>query len=195
MINIFNTNSSSKAGRKKRSKKRPKSHRKDLSKSGEEKLGRINPMAFGIFAVKSQENPSNEFLSSTLSVLSEKPHVLTDKWIDSINRFVESTIKSSLLDPPDNEVGSRVEYSNYAVTKIISPKSDSEYPMPALMCVDSRGWKYYFKTSKAYSYKVGDIISFTATVSSHKEGITFLRRPSKISSINGASKKEALDDK
>jgi hypothetical protein len=60
---------------------------------------------------------------------------------------------------------------------------ETQYPMPAIICVDERGWKWYFKTSKAHSFIVGDTITFTATVSAHKEGITFLRRPSKIKKV------------
>jgi hypothetical protein len=60
---------------------------------------------------------------------------------------------------------------------------EAPYPMPAIICVDKRGWKWYFKTSKAYSFAVGDTITFTATISAHKEGITFLRRPSKIKKV------------
>ena len=178
MINIFNANSGSKV-RKKRSNKRAKSHR-DYSKAGEEKLSRVNPMAFGILAVKVQENPNNDFLKSSLKAISETPHFLTDKWIASINKLVDSISKAILLDPPDYAEGDRVDFRNLVIAKIVAAKDDAEYPMPAIICMDDRGWKYYFKTSKAYDYTAGKIISFTATVSVHKEGITFLRRPSKI---------------
>jgi len=179
LINIFNTNSGSKV-RKKRSKKRSKSHRKDLSEAGEKKLSKINPMAFGLLAVKVQENPNNDFLKSSLKVISESPHMLTDKWIASINKTVDSMSKAILLDPPDYAEGDRIAFENLVVAKIVPPKDEAEYPMPAIICMDNRGWKFYYKTSKAYDYTAGNIISFTATISSHKDGITFLRRPSKI---------------
>ena len=178
MINIFNTNSGSKV-RKKRSKKRSKS-RKDLSEAGEEKLSKVNPMAFGLLAVKVQENPNNEFLSSSLKVISEAPHFLTDKWIASINKLVDSIVKAIMPDPPDYAEGNRIAFESLIVATIVAAKDDAEYPMPAIICMDDRGWRFYFKTSKAYDYTAGKIISFTATVSAHKEGITFLRRPSKI---------------
>jgi hypothetical protein len=179
MIKIFNANSGSKV-HKKRSKKRSKGHSKDLSEAGEKKLSRINPMAFGLLAVKVQESPNNDFLRSSLKVISESPHFLTDKWIESINKLVDSITKAILLDPPEYAEGGRIAFENLFVVKIVDPKDDTEYPMPAIICMDDRGWKFYFKTSKAYDYTAGNIISFTATVSAHKEGITFLRRPSKI---------------
>lgn len=202
MINIFKTNNNSNA-RKKRAKNRPKSHR-DYSKSGEEKLSRVNPMAFGLLAVKVQENPNNDFLRSSLKVISETPHFLTDKWIASINKLVDSIAKAILLDPPDYAEGDRINFDSLIVAKIVPPKDDAEYPMPAIICMDNRGWRFYFKTSKAYDYTAGKIISFTATVSAHKEGITFLRRPSKIresdnvastSLIESGPKKVIADDK
>jgi hypothetical protein len=179
LINIFSTNSESKV-RKKRSKKRPKSRSKDLSEVGEKKLSQINPMAFGLLAVKVQENPNNDFLRSSLKVISETPHFLTDKWIASINKLVDSIAKAIMLDPPDYAESDRVAFENLVVAKIVPPKEDVEYPMPAIICMDDKGWRFYFKTSKAYDYTAGKVISFTATVSAHKEGITFLRRPSKI---------------
>ena len=175
MISIFNLDAKPKA-----SKKKKKKNRVELSKAGDNNLAKLNPMCFGILAVKSQESPSNEFLSSSLQVISEKPHVLTDKWINSINKFVDSVVKATLLDPPSCKEGDRVEFVNLVVSKVVDPKHEAAYPMPAIICIDSRGWKYYFKTSKAYKYTTGNTISFVATVSSHKEGITFLRRPSKI---------------
>lgn len=183
MISIFNLDAKPKAS-KRSSKKRIKKDRVEQSKAGEDNLAKLNPMSFGILAVKSQENPHNEFLSSSLSVISERPYALTDKWINSINKFVDSIIEATLLDPPSCREGDRLSFDELVVAKVVSPKRDTEYPMPALICVDSRGWKFYFKTSKAFSYKAGDTISFTATVSSHKEGITFLRRPSKIRAID-----------
>ena len=112
-----------------------------------------------------------------------KPYVLTDKWINSINKWTDSVIQSISLDEPDIEVGERLELGPLAVYKIAEPKMESEYPMPAIICVDERGWKWYFKTSKAYNFNVGETITFKATVSAHKEGITFLRRPSKIEKV------------
>ncbi len=193
LINIFDSKASSKSSNK-RSSKRNKSHSLNLSKIGEKKLSRINPMAFGILAIKVQENPYNEFLNSSFRAISESPHMLTDKWIDSINKFVDSTSKAIMLDPPDFKEGDRVSLESLIISKVVDPKSDAEYPMPALICLDDRGWKFYFKTSKAYRYSVGDVISFTATVSSHKDGISFMRRPSKIRKSETLTNKVLADD-
>jgi hypothetical protein len=140
-------------------------------------------MVIPLLAVKSQDSPNNDFLKSSISVITERPHSLTDKWISSLNRWVDSIVKATLLDEPDIEVGERLELGPLAVYKIAKAKMESEYPMPAIICVDERGWKWYFKTSKAYNFNVGETITFKATVSVHKEGITFLRRPSKIEKV------------
>lgn len=176
MINIFKENKIKKSSKK--------SRRKKSDSAIKEKLARLNPMAFGLLAIKNQDNPNNDFISSSFRAISEKPELLTDKWVDSINKFVDSVSKSICLDPPEVKEGDRVGFDSLVVSKVIEAKMDAAYPMPALLCSDSRGWKFYFKTSKAFNYNVGDTISLVATVSSHKEGITFLRRPSKLSCSN-----------
>lgn len=179
MIKIFEQSKNT-VSRSKPKRKRAKRNGIDLSKLGKENLEKVNPMAFGLLALKFQENPNNEFISSSVSALSERPHALTEKWIYSINKLVDSIVKASLLDPPPISEGDRAEFIDLVISKVISPKECDHYPMPAVISVDSRGWKYYFKTSKACEFKVGDKICFAATVASHKEGISFLRRPSKI---------------
>ena len=179
MINIFNEGKQKKKGRKSIRAKRASSPI-DAAKLGQEKLEKLNPMVIPLLAVKNQENPNNEFLTSSISVITERPHKLTEKWVASLNRWVDSIVKATLLDEPDIEVGAREEFGPFIIFKIAKAKMEAEYPMPAIICVDERGWKWYFKTSKAYDFSVGDSIKLTATVSAHKEGITFLRRPSKI---------------
>lgn len=143
-------------------------------------LDKLHPMSISLLSVKLEENPNNEFIRSTADAVINKPHVLTDKWIVSINKWVDSFIKGALLDEPDLEEGYRGEFGPIRIDKIAKPKIDVEFPMPAIICVDDRGWKWYFKTSKAYQFEENDVIMFTATISAHKEGISFLRRPSKI---------------
>ena len=186
MIAIFGSNNNS-LKKSDAPKKRHRRSKADKDKLGQENLSKLNPMAFGIIAVKASESPSNEFLTSTKEVIFERPHALTDKWIGSINRFVESSIKSALLDPPPLSEGDRVSFESLTVATQVPAKEHSQYPMPALICVDERGWKYWFKTSKAHSFSVGSTISFVATVSAHKEGITFMRRPSKIKSVSNTA--------
>ena len=174
--------------------KNTKSHRKLKVKSANKSIDNLNPMAFGILAIKHQENPSNDFISKSFYAISERPELLTEKWVSSINKFVESNISAALLDPPDVEEGVRQGFGPLTVLKVIDPKDNSQYPMPAILCVDGRGWKFYFKTSKAYNYKSGDLLCFVATVSSHKEGITFLRRPSKIVTSKSSNTSEVLSN-
>ena len=179
MISIFKDNKSNKKRTSRKKKARSKTPAEN-DKVGREKLDRLHPLAFALLPMKIQENPNNDFLRSSLKVISETPHFLTDKWIASINKLVDSIAKAILLDPPDYAEGDRIDFRSLVIAKIVAAKDDAEYPMPAIICMDDRGWRFYFKTSKAYDFAAGNIISFTATVSAHKEGITFLRRPSKI---------------
>jgi len=193
-INIFNSGNKPKKSRKRLSKK----EKNDLNgKNARDNLEKLHPMAISLLAVKSNENPNNDWIKSTVDAVNNKPHFLTDKWINSINSWVESFIKGALLDEPDLEEGYRGEFGPIRILKITKPNQEAEFPMPAIICVDDRGWKWYFKTSKAYQFESNDVIMFTATISAHKEGISFLRRPSKIrkaESINMDSIKEGLDD-
>ncbi len=150
------------------------------TRSRREVLDSLHPMAYSLLAVKSQEARPNKWVSDSFEMLNNKPERLSEKWVARINSWTEDIIKASMLDDPDVDVGDRRSFGPMLIHKIIPPNDRTEYPMPAIMCLDERGWKWYFKTTKAFSFKQGQSISFTATVSSHKEGITFLRRPSKI---------------
>jgi len=182
MINIFDEGKKSKKSRKMARKKKP-TKAVDLAKLGQEKMEKLHALAIPLLAVKRQENPRNGFLSSSIEVITERPHKLTDKWIASINRWVDALVQGTLLDEPEIEPKTRADFGPLAICKIAKANMETAYPMPALICIDERGWKWYFKTTKAHSFKVGDTITFTATVSAHKEGITFLRRPSKIKKV------------
>ena len=178
VINIFPESNTKK-------KVKRKTRKKGLSdgekiKLGKERLQSLDPMVIPMLAVKVKEQPNNEFLTSSIAVVMDRPHKLSEKWIVSLNKWSKSLSDAIMLDEPDVEVGKRPQFDNMIIGKICDPNAASEFPMPAIICIDERGWKWYFKTSKAYSFAAGDTISFVATVSSHKEGITFLRRPSKI---------------
>lgn len=164
-------------------KKVRKKFKEDLALRAKDNLDKLNPMVVPMLAVQLKENPNNDFLKSSISVIIERPHRLSEKWINSLNCWVDDLIKKVMLDPPEIEVGERNDFGPFIVARVVDPKEAAEYPMPALISVDERGWSWYFKTSKAYSFKQGDSITFTATVSGHKEGITFLRRPSKIKKV------------
>ena len=168
-----------------RSRNSTRKHTKNDDLVAAEKLEKINPMSIPLLVRHRNDsgNSQSDWVESSLDVLLNKPHILTDKWINSINKWTDGVIHSISLDEPDIEVGFRGEFGPYEIYKICDPKDTAEYPMPAIICFDEKGWKWYFKTSKAYNFKKGDEIRFTATVSSHKEGITFLRRPSKIRKV------------
>lgn len=182
MINIFSDNKKKKKNPKHSTKKKRKTSI-DLAERVRENLDKLNPMVIPLLAVKLQESPGNDFLKSSISVIMERPHRLTDKWINSLNGWADSIAKAVMLDEPEVEVGTRIDLGPLAVYKVAKANMDSAYPMPAIICVDDRGWKWYFKTSKAYDFSVGETITFTAKVSAHKEGITFLNRPSKIKKV------------
>lgn len=150
---------------------------------GKEKLQKLNPMAIPLLAVKLRENPKNSFLLASVAAVTETPHKLTDKWIESINKWVDSIVSATMLDEPDLSVDGRYDFGPFRVTKIQDPNYNSNYPMPAIICKDERGWKFYLKTTKAYDFSVDDFITFSALVASHKEGITFLSRPTKIKKV------------
>ena len=175
-MKIFLFEGKAKSNKKKSSRDRSL----DKDKLGRKMLESIDPMAFGILCLKSQENPDNDFIRSSFIAISEAPYKLTPKWIKSINKFVSSYVSAVSLDPPDMNVGERVDIPYAVVIKVCEPKETCQYQTPALLLSDKRGWKFYFKSSKAYTYKAGETVSFRATVSSHKEGITFFSRASSI---------------
>ena len=184
----------------KRRKRKTKLSAERIESLGKERLNLLNPMVIPMLAVQLKESPNNEFLKSSVSVITERPHKLSEKWINSLNRWVDDLVKKVMLDPPDVDEGERNDFGPFVIARVVDPKETAEYPMPALISVDERGWSWYFKTSKAYDFKQGDSITFTATVSGHKEGITFLRRPSKIKKVISLNlncidhKEESADD-
>ncbi len=177
MIKIFNTNTT-------KQKKSSKNNTINLSSNvqiGRDKLSRLNPMVIPMLAVKIAESPNNQFLTSSRNVILEAPHKLTDKWVDSLNKWVDSLICAAKLDEPELEIGKRHPLGPFVIDKI--SVSNDEFGTPVIICKDSAGWKWYLRTSKADTLNVGDSIKFVAMVMSHKEGITFLSRPTKIEVI------------
>ena len=98
MINIFD-DGKGKRNRRKQSKTKKAVKSIDLAKAGQEKLEQLNPMAIPLLAVKRQESPNNGFLESSIEVILERPHRLTDKWIGSINSWVDSIVKGRVVLP------------------------------------------------------------------------------------------------
>ena len=165
-----------------------KSKPKKLSDDRKEKkakkmLNKLHPMAYSILSIKSSDSRPNSWVVSAFDAINNKPHILSEKWVSSINSWTESMIDSMSLDEPDVKEGERIDLGPFKLLKIIPPKLNSEYPTSAMLLVDNRGWKWYLKSSKSNMFNEGDYIGFRATVSSHKEGITFLKRASKIITV------------
>ena len=176
--------------------KKPKARRSSRKKKGWRNLSdseiseratanksKLHPMSYSLLALNASGDRPSEWISDTFNVLNNRPHTLSEKWINSINKWTEQMVSAMSLDEPDIPEGERVPLGPYKIMKILPPKMDTEYPTFAIMSVDDRGWKWYFKTSKASSIKEGEYIRFVATISAHKEGITFLKRASKIESV------------
>lgn len=191
IIKIFDSNgkvlpiSSAKNSLKDNKKNLAKSKKKKSKKANNDKVGRerlnlLNPMVIPILTLKSQNNSNNDFINKSIDVILNNPHRLTEKWVGSLNRWVDSVLKSMSLDPPNIAVGERHFIGPIVIAKISEANINDAYGTPSIIAVDIRGWKFYFKTSKAFSFKCGDTISLKGKVSAHKEGITFLSRPSNI---------------
>lgn len=179
-INIFGSTSDSSASKQGRNKKRSEAERQRLADKealGKAALDKLNPMVIPLLAA--QQNQSG-FVIASIDVIQNRPERLTENWINKLNKWVDDVAAAAILEEPDIEIGQRAEFGPIVVDKIIPPKIDSEFPMPAIMCKDQRGWKWYMKTSKAFDFAAGDQITFRAVPSGHGEGITFLRRPTKL---------------
>lgn len=182
-INIFGSTSDSGASKQSRSKKKSEAERQRLADKealGKAALDKLNPMVIPLLAA--QQNQSG-FVIASIDVIQNRPERLTENWINKLNKWVDDVAAAAILEEPDIEIGQRAEFGPIMVDKIIPPKMDVEFPMPAIMCKDERGWKWYFKTSKASDFAAGDYITFSATPSGHGEGITFLRRPTKLKKV------------
>lgn len=182
-VSIFNKGQE-KTRNKVRSKRKGRMSKEKMDELGRRKLMMLHPMAYSLMALKSQEERPNVWVSDSFAMINNNPSRLSEKWIEKINSWTEELIKGMSLDEPEVDEGSRASLGPFKIMKIIPAKRDSEYPMPAIMCVDDKGWKWYFKTSKAMSFSEGSSITFVATVSAHKDGITFLKRASKISVVD-----------
>ena len=185
-INIFsdapNKPGSNRKSRSKKNKTKVAERQRlaDQEALGKAKLERLNPMVIPLLAAQEKQTA---FIKSSMEVIQEHPHRLTDNWINKLNNWVDEMVAASILDEPDVVIGQRAAFGPLKIDRIIPPNLTSTYPMPAIMCKDDRGWKWYFKTSKAGQFSAGDYISFSATPSGHGEGITFLRRPTKLAKV------------
>lgn len=182
-INIFESApSKSRSNRRKKGEKKLAERQRmaDLEALGKEKLSKLNPMVIPLLAAQERQS---SFVTASIDVIQNNPNRLTDNWINKLNNWVDEIASAAILDEPDIVLGERASFGPLKVDRIIPANMNSEYPMPAIMCKDERGWKWYFKTSKAGQFSAGDYISFSATPSGHGEGITFLRRPTKLAKV------------
>lgn len=182
-INIFESApSKSRSNRRKRGTKKLAERQRlaDLEALGKEKLNKLNPMVIPLLAAQDRKS---SFVAASIDVIQNNPNRLTDNWINKLNKWVDEIVSAAILDEPDIALGERAAFGPLKVDRIIPPNMNSEYPMSAIMCKDERGWKWYFKTSKARQFSAGDYITFSATPSRHGEGITFLRRPTKLAKV------------
>ena len=180
MINIFDSKKTKIRNSKSRKRVTKKKREKANEELGKKNLSKLSPMAYPVLALHYKKKNPSEWIVKSFVTINSSPHALTDRWIKSINTWVSQVCESMSLDEPDIAVGARSDIGPIEIIKIKDPNMMSEYPTPSIIAKDKRGWKWFFKTSKAYNYSAGDLITLKATVSSHGEGITFLKRPSKI---------------
>jgi hypothetical protein len=160
---------------------------------GKENLSKLEPMVAPLLVFKASQN-QNEWLVKSAKAVLEQPHLLTEKWINGLNKWALEMSNSMSLDQPELKVKERYFFENKKITKIIPPKETQAFPSYAIMAEDEKGWKFYFKSSKAKMFKEGYFISFKATVKSHDEGITFLSRASSIKEVMVIQSGEIDDD-
>jgi|15BtaG_2_1085339.scaffolds.fasta_scaffold00005_6 hypothetical protein len=183
MVKIFGQSSPSKPQQTKR-KRRKKPCAKELEEKAKKQLDKLNPMVVPLLAVALQNQPKNKFFISSRDVIIETPHRLTDNWIASLNRWADEQANAAMLEPPTYlVVGERRAIGPLLVKKIVASKADAQFPTPGIMCSDKAGWKYFFKTGKAYDFEPGEYISFSGKLSGHGEGISFFKRPTKIEKV------------
>lgn len=176
-------NKSSNSKTKRKTKKQLQEEKEAENKIiGKENLSKLDPMVIPLLMFHASKN-KNQWLVDSAKAAIEKPHILSEKWINSLNKWASETSKAMSLDQPELEVGTRYDFEDLTIKKISPPKPEHPYPQYAIMAENSSGWKFYFKTSKATQFAVEDIISFKATVKGHEEGITFLSRASSLKTV------------
>ena len=174
----LNSKKSSKSSRK--TKKQLDFEKKQMEeKIGKENLSKLDAMVVPLLLFKASQN-KNEWLVNSANIVLENPHRLNEKWINSLNKWASDTSEAMSLDQPELEEKKRYDFDNLRVFKVIEPKENQAFPSYALISIDKNGWKYYFKSNKAFGLEANSVISFRATVKGHDEGITFLSRASNI---------------
>ena len=74
--------------------------------SGKEKVNRLHLMAAPLLAGE-VSNSETEWLKKSAEVVINQPYMLTDRWINSLNKWVENKLKAMSLNDPEYENGKR----------------------------------------------------------------------------------------
>ena len=76
---------------------------------GKEKKKKLNPMVGALLNAQYQKYPNNDFLKNSLDVVSNHPYRLTEKWINSLNKWAKELMEKLALDEPDVPLGEKIE--------------------------------------------------------------------------------------
>lgn len=175
-----------------------------IKEKAELNMSKLNPMVYSFLSIKSKEDSKNDFVKNSFEVLNKNPERLTDKWINSLNKWAVDLAEKMSLEPPELKQGDRKEFnlkihkikaeSCYSGSVSQSNLAKSNISYYKIFCFDKNGWQYYFCSGREMFYdifkelikenliesKKDYNISFSASVSKQIDGITFLRRATKI---------------
>lgn len=159
--------------------RRKKISKEELSEKSKEVMKKLHPMAIGIMVSETNRigEPQNDFeryiVDSTKAILEKR--ITSEKWIESINRYVLKRAEEMSADDPCHEVGEDLVLTKLSV--ISSGTKNSSYGLyNYCIAKNDTGWKYYMTSKYLSKINVGDKISLTAKVKSNGEEITFLTR-------------------
>jgi len=166
-----------------RRKQKPKKTLQEIKSQRELIKSKLDPMTFAMMMREASVNPKNDWIKTSLEKIEDQPFMISDKWINSLNKWCSEYIKRLSATDPELENGKRTAFV-LKVEKVSPPNLNTNFPEWSCLFVDENDWKYYVK-SKHFKegYKNGDIVSFNATAKSSKEGITFLSRATKLQKI------------
>lgn len=144
---------------------------------------KLDPLTYAMMMREVSVNPKNDWIKTSLKKIEEEPYMISDKWINSLNKWNEEYIKSLSATDPELEEGKRMSFI-LSIAKISPPNPTKTFPEWSCILIDDGDWKYYAKSKHFQKeYNAGDLISFDAKVGSNGEGITFLSRVTKLQKI------------
>lgn len=121
-----------------------------------------------------EEGGFSDYICKCAEAVSTTPHLLTEKWVRSINKMILSWEDKYELEDPGYEVGEKVVLENLIVASI---KRSEKWNTYGIIAKDGNGWSYHFSTGKGADFVVGTSVSVSAKVKGHDLGISFLQRP------------------